>query len=103
MHAIGKPWKLDIYTGYIYDIKSKQIIKKLTRKELGRILSTKGIMKIILVEIALYNSEYHAINPIRYPDLPKLPSFTKNKCCWKTIKYTRESLTAQNSKKNFNE
>lgn len=96
MHAIGKPWKLDIYTGNIYDIKSKQIIKKLTRKELKRIWNAKGVMKIILMERVLYYSEYHAIDPIRYPELPKLPSFKKNKCYSKTIMYTHESSTARN-------
>ena len=71
MHAIGKPWKLDLYTGIIYDERTGAYVGQIKPKELFEIWNAKGVLKIILAERAIYE-ELHKKDPIRYPVLPKL-------------------------------
>lgn len=71
MHAIGKPWRLDLYTGYIYEENSNKIIGRLKKKILKAIWSEKSILKIILKERKRYE-KLHSSNPIRYQALPAL-------------------------------
>lgn len=71
MHAIGKPWKLDLYTGIIYDEKTGIYVGRIKAKELLEIWNAKGVLKIILAERAIYE-ELHKKDPIRYPALPAL-------------------------------
>lgn len=71
MHAIGKPWKLNIYTGRFYDEITGQFLGKIKYDDLLMIWKTKGIMKIILAERAIYE-ELHKKNPVRFPTLPQL-------------------------------
>ena len=71
MHAIEKPWKLDLYTGNIYDSITGKYIGRIKQKELLEIWNAKGVLKIILAERAIYE-ELHKKDPIRYPTLPAL-------------------------------
>jgi len=71
MHAIGKPWKLDLYTGIIYDERTGAYVGQIKPKELFEIWNAKGVLKIILAERAIYD-ELHKKDPIRYPALPEL-------------------------------
>lgn len=71
MHAIGKPWKLNLYTGDIYDINTGKIVGRVKRKELLAIWKSSGVYRIILTERAIYE-ELHKSNPKRYPTLPPL-------------------------------
>ena len=71
MHAIGKPWKLDLYTGIIYDERTGAYVGQIKPKELFEIWNAKGVLKIILAERAIYE-ELHKKDPIRYPALPAL-------------------------------
>ena len=54
MHAIGKPWKLDLYTGIIYDERTGAYVGQIKPKELFEIWNAKGVLKIILAERAIY-------------------------------------------------
>ncbi len=72
MHAIGKPWKLDLYTGNIYDERTgTHVVGQMKAKELFEIWNAKGVLKIILAERARYE-KFHKKDPIRYPELPAL-------------------------------
>lgn len=78
MHAIGKSWKLDLYTGNIYESGSGILVGQVKRDELLAIWNAKGVYKIILAERALYE-ELHRSNPTRYPSLPPLLVSPANK------------------------
>lgn len=98
MHAIGKPWKLDLYTGIIIDCNTGIIIGMIKPRELLAIWRAKGVLKIIIAERALYE-ELHQKDPIRYPELPPLlinPSETQ-KTKTKKLRYRRNTTTIQKS------
>ena len=71
MHAIEKPWKLDLYTGKYYNIKTGKLVGQIREKELKAIWKVKGVFEIILSERGRY-SELRKANPKRYPELPEL-------------------------------
>ena len=71
MHAIGQPWKLDLYTGFIYHQKTGDYIGRIKKEILLSIWKAPGVMKIILAERAIYD-ELNKKNPARYPPLPPL-------------------------------
>lgn len=71
MHAIGKPWKLDLYTGAIYNKNTGKYLGTIKYKDLLAIWRAKGVLKVILAERAIYE-ELHKKDPMRYPVLPEL-------------------------------
>lgn len=89
LHAIGKPWKLNVYTGEFFDVKSGKKIGKISGYDLKRIWNAKGMLKIILAERAIYN-ELRATNSRRWPELPALPSFIQINENSKYLKNRRE-------------
>ena len=69
MHAIGKPWKLNLYSGEIIDIPSNAIISIVKLQDLIRIWRDPDIQKVIIKA----RQEYEKLrqrNPRRYPALP---------------------------------
>lgn len=75
-HAKEKNWKLDIYTGRIYDYsQGKKYIGCLTSREMNQLWASKGFYNLVMRERKWYYECYHNQNPRRYPDLPPIPSF----------------------------
>lgn len=80
MHAIGEPWKLDLYTGIIYNDNTGMIVGNIKQRDLIEIWKAKGVLKIIVAERAVYE-ELRKKHLKRYPELPPLlinPENTKN-------------------------
>lgn len=71
MHAKDKPWKLDIYTGDVYDINTKKVIKNIGKKALESIWSNKAVQTIVVEERRRYE-EMALENPHKYKPLPPL-------------------------------
>ena len=70
-HAHGKNWKLNIYTGRIYDKNS--YIGQISKKEFHNMWCQKEFCDAVLRERKWYNENYYDKNPVRYPKLPPLP------------------------------
>lgn len=77
-HAIEKNWKLNIYTGEIYDVQSRQYTgEKVSKAELKKLWKQKKFVEIVLRERARYEA-LHLSDPIRFPKLPELKLRTKH-------------------------
>ena len=73
-HAKEKNWKLDIYTGAIYDYTNGKLrIGKLSKSEMKKLWKTKGFCELVLKERLWYETTHHSDNPKRYPALPVIP------------------------------
>ena len=70
-HAHGNSWKLNIYTGRIYD--KNKCIGQIGIKEFYKMWIQEEFRDAVLRERKWYNENYHDKNPIRYPELPPLP------------------------------
>lgn len=79
-HAKEKNWKLDIYTGEIYDYsQGKRFIGCLSGREMKILWASKGFYDLVLREREWYDKNCHKQNPQRFPELPPIPSFVSRK------------------------
>lgn len=77
-HAIEKNWKLNIYTGQIYDATNHCYLKeKVSKTELKKLWGQKKFVEIVLKERKRYET-LHLSDPVRYPALPELRLRTKH-------------------------
>lgn len=77
-HAVGKNWKLNIYTGQIYDAQNHRYTgEKVSKTELKKLWKQKKFVEIVLRERARYEA-LHLDAPVRYPKLPELKLRTKH-------------------------
>lgn len=85
MHAMRKPWKLDLYTGDIHDINIRKIVDSIKGKDLKRIWKVNGVFKIIVDERARYE-KIRKQNPKRYPELPPMLISNKDAKVFKSVR-----------------
>lgn len=78
-HAKERNWKLDIYTGYIYEYPRKRYKSKASKQEMKHLWQQKGFMELVIKERNLYYENYHFVDPSRYPELPPLPVTIKKR------------------------
>lgn len=79
-HAKEKNWKLDIYSGCVYDYTNgKAYITKLSKKEFKRLWKQKGFLSLVLKERKWYEDEFLSKDCVRYPPLPSMPSIRVSK------------------------
>ena len=87
-HAVEKNWKLNIYTGQIYDAQNHQYTgEKVSKAELKKLWKQKKFVEIVLKERARYEA-LHLNDSVRYPKLPELKL---------RIKHCRKSVVVSNS------
>lgn len=77
MHAVGKPWKLNLYTGEFYDERNGKRLGRIKEEDLIAIWQIEGIRKIIFAERAMYE-ELHRKDPVRFQELPPLLVLNEN-------------------------
>ena len=79
-HAKEKNWKLDIYSGCVYDYTNGKVcITKLSKKEFKRLWRQKGFLSLVLKERKWYEDEFQSKDSARYPPLPPMPSIGVSK------------------------
>ena len=66
LHSLEKSWKLDAYTGRIYDIKTKKHIHTANSKIMSKLWSDKKFVSIVIGYRERYGDKYN---------FPPLPSF----------------------------
>ena len=77
-HAKGKKWKLDIYTGHVYEYPDKHYKGKISKSEMKKMWSQEGFLELVIKERQWYEENMHESNPVRYPLLPPLPISVKH-------------------------
>lgn len=78
-HAKEKHWKLDIYTGYMYEYPGKRYKGKLSKSDMRNMWSQKNFLDLVIKERLWYEMNYQKIDPVRYPKLPPLPIKVKHR------------------------
>lgn len=78
-HAKEKNWKLNIYTGEIFDYTNgKTYIGKISKKEMKKLWNQKGFINLVARERKWYEDTYCSQNSERFPKLPAIPSAKKH-------------------------
>jgi len=74
-HAVERnAWKMDLYTGKIYNKNTHKVVSSIKKKKLKSIWAYPGVYSIVLKERERYE-ELRAKDPIRYPPLPDIPKY----------------------------
>lgn|GEM_PF-3062523 len=94
MHAIGKPWKLDLYTGKYYDTRNGKYIGKIRLKDLIEIWKVEPIYNIITAERERYN-KMRKMSPLRLKELP-LPLVENHKSAKRFNNHMTRSIGVKN-------